>query len=105
MKLRKRKDKKLTQNNIIRILEVHKKEIHNYGVSKIGLFGSFLRGAQDKKSDIDILIEFENPKFDEYMELKFMLEKLFGRKVDLVMINALKPALNYIKKEAVYAKV
>jgi len=37
------------------------------------------------------------------MELKFLLERLFRRKVDLVVEDSLKPALRYVKKEAVYA--
>ncbi|GEM_PF-566551 len=96
--------KKLTKKDILRIIELHNEEIRFYGVKKIGLFGSYLKGKQKKGSDIDILVEFENPTFDNYMELKFFLEKLFGRKVDLVIEESLKPALNYVKKEAVYAK-
>ena len=96
--------KKLTRKEILRILEQHKDEIRSYGVKKIGLFGSYLKGRQKKGSDIDFLVEFENPTFDNYMELKFFLEKLLGRKVDLVIGESLKPALNYVKKEAVYAE-
>jgi hypothetical protein len=50
-------------------------------------------------------VEFSNPTFDNYIELKFFLEKLFRRKVDLVMEDNLKPALSYVKEEAVYASV
>jgi len=96
--------KELTKKDILRIIELHKDEIHSYGVKKIGLFGSYLKGGQKKGSDIDIIVEFENPTFDNYMGLKFFLEKLFRRKVDLVIEESLKPVLNYVKKEAVYAK-
>ncbi len=96
--------KKLTRKDILRTLELHKNEIRSYGVKKIGLFGSYLKNRQKKGSDIDFLVEFENPTFDNYMELKFFLEKLLGKKVDLVIEANLKPALNYVKKEAVYAE-
>ena len=96
--------KKLTRNNILRILEANKDRIHSYEVKRIGLFGSYLKNRQKKGSDIDFLVEFENPTFDNYMELKFFLEKLLGRKVDLVIEESLKSALNYVKKEAVYAE-
>ena len=57
--------------------------------------GSFARGDEHEESDIDILIEFEEGgrSFDTYMDLKFLLEELFGRRVDLVDRDAIKPAL------------
>ncbi len=96
---------KLSSGNIIRKIEDKKEQIRMYGVKKIGLFGSFLKKRQNKKSDLDILVDFKKPGFNEYMELKFMLEKLFGRKVDLVITKNLKPALKYVREEAVYAKL
>ena len=95
----------LNSKQIMKKIESAKESVKKYGVKKIGLFGSFLKKKQHKKSDIDILVEFDNPKFNEYMELKFMLEKLFRKKVDLVMIKNIKPALSYVKKEAIYAKL
>ena len=49
-----------------------------------------LRGEQKEKSDIDILVEFEKGKktFDNYMDLKFFLEEIFGVEVDLITIEA-----------------
>ena len=78
-------------------------ELKAYGVKKLGLFGSFGRSAQNVKSDIDILVEFEQDckTFDNYMELKFFLEKLFHRKVDLVIKDALKKGI----KEQVLSQV
>ena len=93
----------LTSDKIIKTLAEHTGEIHGHGVRKIGLFGSFIKRTQGKKSDIDLLVEFNELTFDNYMELKFMLESLFHRKVDLVVKENLKPALQHIKKEVVYA--
>jgi len=98
------KKKKLTSKSIIKMLRKHKDELNKYEVKKIGLFGSFLKGNQHKKSDLDFLVVFNKTTFDNYMELKFLLEKLFKKKVDLVIEEDLKPALKYMKEEALYAK-
>ena len=76
---------------------MHKNQdtIEKYGVKRIGLFGSFLKNKQKSDSDIDILVEFRKGKktFDNYMDLKFFLEDLFHRDVDLVVKEALKVKL------------
>ena len=59
-----------------------------YNVEKMYLFGSALNSNFNKKSDIDLLVKFKSfdlsKYFDNYMDLKERLEKLFGRQVDLV---------------------
>lgn len=70
-----------------------------------GIFGSIVRGEETQHSDIDILVEFEEGQelFKNYMGLKFLLEDTFRRKVDLVIIETLKPLIkDDILKEAVY---
>jgi predicted nucleotidyltransferase len=77
-----------------------------FGVKRIGIFGSFSRGEEREDSDLDVLVVFEEGQktFDNYMDLKFYLEDLFGREVDLVTERALKPQLkDIIMKEVVYA--
>jgi predicted nucleotidyltransferase len=77
-----------------------------FGVKNIGIFGSFARGEEHSDSDLDVLVDFEEGKktFDNYMDLKFYLEELFGRKVDLVTVNALRPRLKTaILRETLYA--
>lgn len=81
-------------------------KIKGCGVKKIGLFGSYIRNEQKVGSDIDILVEFEKEKktFDNYMDLKFFLEDLFKYKVDLVVVEAIKPDLKpYILESVKYA--
>lgn len=95
---------KLTPKRIISTLEKHGTELRRYRVKKIGLFGSFLSGKQKTVSDIDFLVTFDRPTFDNYMELKFLLEKIFHKKVDLVMDDSIKPALVYVRGEAIYAR-
>lgn len=65
-----------------------------YGVSEIGLFGSFVRGEQKKKSDLDILVGFDRPiGFFRFLELEEYLKKRVGVRVDLVTKDALKPRI------------
>ena len=76
-----------------------------FKVKTIGVFGSYARNNQHKGSDIDILVEFENgyKTFDNYMELKFHLEKILHAKIDLVLKNAVKKEIKeHIFAEAVY---
>jgi hypothetical protein len=74
-------------------------------VRRIGLFGSHVRDEPRPDSDVDILVEFEKPPHDHYMDLKSYLEDLLGTEVDLVMADALKPRLKpYISREVVYAQ-
>jgi len=65
-----------------------------YGVQRLGLFGSYVRGRQRKKSDIDILVTF-NRDIDlfDFLDLRKYLESQLQAKVDLVMETALKPAI------------
>ena len=98
--------KALSKDDVLKSLSASKRRFRALGVRRIGLFGSFARGEQRKGSDLDILVEFERGKksFDNYMDLKFLLEDLFGRDVDLVVKEAIRPALrNSILEGAVYA--
>jgi predicted nucleotidyltransferase len=51
------------------------------GVKSLGLFGWIARGDASPHSDVDILVEFDAPSFDHYMDLKFHLEERLGRRV------------------------
>ena len=96
----------LSKNDIVKAIQENMEEIKSYGIKKIGIFGSVATASQTEQSDIDILIEFQKDKkeFDNYMELKFFLENLFNRKVDLVIENALKSRIkDSILKEVSYA--
>jgi uncharacterized protein len=65
-----------------------------YNVEKMYLFGSALNSNFNTKSDIDLLVKFKSIElskyFDNYMDFKERLEKLFGREVDLVEEQTLK---------------
>jgi len=93
--------------DVLSLLRKHEPELkERFGVAKIGIFGSFARGEERPESDVDVLVTFRKGEetFDNYMDCKFYLEDLFGRKVDLVMNGAIKKRLKpYILGEVVYA--
>ena|SRR5437016_4325831 len=92
-----------TRSEIFDLLEQNRETIREFGVSELGVFGSFARDEQTEKSDVDVLVELEKHTFDAYMDLLFFLEDLFGRKVDLVMKDTIKPIIkNRILAETVY---
>jgi predicted nucleotidyltransferase len=83
------------RQEIIKIIRNKKPEMESrYGVQRLGLFGSYVRGRQRKKSDIDILVTF-NRDIDlfDFLDLRKYLESQLQAKVDLVMETALKPAI------------
>ena len=65
----------LNKKSVIKAIELHKAELQKFGAKKIGLFGSFAKGAHNKKSDLDFLVAFREKSLDNYMDLKFFLEK------------------------------
>lgn len=88
------------------VIKQHKHELEQkFKVKEIGIFGSYVRGEQKKRSDMDILVEFKEPiGLFQFIELEEYLEKLLGVKVDLVSKKALKPRIGEnIMKEVVYA--
>lgn len=76
-------------------LEQHREEMREeYRVKEIGIFGSYVRGETDDASDVDILVDFEQPVgFFKFLELEEYLEGLLGVRVDLVSRKALKPRI------------
>ena len=77
-----------------------------YGVTTIGVFGSYARDRHHRRSDIDILVDLEQSRknFDNYMELKFFLQRHTGGTIDLVLKESLRNELKpNILREAVYA--
>ena len=90
----------LTAEVIFGILRDHKELLRKLSVIRIGLFGSYTRGEQKRRSDIDFLVKFEEPTFENFMDLVFSLEKYFGRRVDIITEGSLSPYVRpYIEKE------
>lgn len=57
---------------------------NDFGVSRIGLFGSYARGEETEESDLDFLVELQPPIANHYFRLLSFLEQKFDKKVDLV---------------------
>jgi len=95
-----------TKEYILNTLKTFKPEFSKYGIQHIGLFGSYVRGEQSAKSDIDILIDFEPGKesYDNYMAAYDLFEKLFkNEKVEIVTKNGLSPYIGpKILKEVLF---
>lgn len=84
----------VNRDDILRCLREHMGEIRSLGVQHLSLFGSIARGEATPTSDLDVLVSFHGPAtLDGYMDLRDLLERLTGRRVDLVTERALKPML------------
>lgn len=89
---------------LIRILRMHLPELRErFGVRTLALFGSYARGEAGEESDLDLLVEFERvPGLIAFVELEQYLGDLLEVKVDLVLKDALRPAIGQrILKELV----
>ena len=80
-----------TKKDIEDSIEESRVVLNRLGVKSIGLFGSFLRNEVKDDSDVDLLVDFHSGKksFDNFMELAFYLEDLFGRKVEIITPQSL----------------
>jgi predicted nucleotidyltransferase len=95
--------KQLDTNDVLTTLSQHHQTIQNFGVRSLALFGSVARGHNTTTSDLDFLVEFEGETtFDRYMDLKFWLEDLFNKPVDLVTKRSLRKEISQkILQEAI----
>ena len=95
----------MEKDELIRYVEVLRQLLPRlmelYLVKSLGVFGSYVRGEQKKGSDLDMLVEFyEPPGLLKFIEMEHYLSDILGVKVDLVMKDALKPAIGrHILKE------
>lgn len=89
------KDRLLQQKQILK---------EKYQVKRVGIFGSYARSEQTQKSDVDILVDYEEaPSLFSLLELEYYLEEVLNSKVDLVTRNGIKPQLKEtILNEVVY---
>lgn len=94
----------MKKQTALHLLQDHKETLRQrFGVRHLSLFGSTVRDEAREKSDVDALVEFDDPATsDRYFGLQFYLESLLGCPVDLVSDKALRPELRpHIEKEAV----
>ena len=90
------------------LLEQQKDQLRDYGLRRVGIFGSQVRGEGTKTSDIDVLLDFD-PKQKTYRNFyasTTFLERLFDRPVDAVTPQGLSPYIKpYIERETTYVQI
>jgi uncharacterized protein len=93
-----------SREEVLALIEQNRDTLRKFGVRRIGVFGSCVRGEATAESDLDFVVEFSHKSFDAYMDLKSFLETLYRCRVDLVTLSSIKPRLlPIIQREAVYA--
>jgi len=92
-----------TKKRIVSLLKANKAILkEQFGIKKIGLFGSYARGDYTEFSDIDIIVDMPSD-FDLYYGLKEYLEKIFKKKVDLGLERNIRNLIRYrIDREIIY---
>lgn len=94
----------LDRKTILDRLAADAAELHSLGARSVSLFGSFARDEGGQDSDVDVLVDLDEHTFDRFMDLKLHLEDLLERRVDLVLVDGLKPRVrDRILREAIRA--
>lgn len=93
----------MTREQILDFLRQHKQEMHDrFGVTKIGLFGSYVRGEAREDSDNDIAVELEVDRlFRKFFALEMFLKTSLRKEIDLGIASALKP----IVREQIFREI
>ena|SRR5438105_1496269 len=96
-----------TKERVLAEIKAQQARLKSFGVKRIGLFGSFVRGEQHEGSDIDLLVEFEPglKTFKNFMHLSYFLEELLQNPVALVTRESLSPYIGpHIMREVEYVE-
>jgi predicted nucleotidyltransferase len=82
-----------TRAHVLALVQENQEQIKAFGVQRLGLFGSFVRGEQGEESDVDLLVEFSPGRktYRSFVHLALYLEELLGRRVELVTPDSLSP--------------
>lgn len=95
----------MSRHQVLDLLNHRKSDLQRrFQVRDVAVFGSVARDEDSPSSDVDVLVEFSGEaSFDQFMDLTFYLEDLFGRPVDLVTKKALRPELReQVEREAIH---
>ncbi len=82
-----------TREEIVELLQSHRRRLREFGVERISLFGSAARGTLEPQSDVDMVVEFSETTYRRFVSLKAFLESVLGRKVDLLTPDAVQGRL------------
>ena len=98
----------LNDEIILQKIKENEDEIRRYGVSRVGLFGSFARGEQREGSDVDLLVEFDKGKktFRNFIGFSEYIEGILGKKVEVLTPESVSPYIApYIQQEVKYVEI
>ena len=98
-------EKTLSKNEIINLIKAEKSFLkETFGVLNIGLFGSYAKDQQTPDSDIDLLVEFAEPRFDWIAGLNIYMEKKLDRKIEIIRKRTLSQSRFFerIEQEIIY---
>ena len=73
-----------TKQEVIDLIRSNRDRFAGFGVSEVGLFGSFVREEQTDESDVDLLVSLQNHSLDNFLALIDFAESIFERKVDVI---------------------
>jgi hypothetical protein len=95
----------MRREDVLQVLREHRPELDQFGVASLALFGSVARDEAQSDSDVDLLVEFDQPVgLFKFIGLQIYLQQLLGRRVDLVTPEALRaPMRERILGEALRA--
>ncbi len=90
----------MTKEKIKKIIREHKEILKKYKVKSVALFGSYVRNEQKENSDIDLLVEFKEDTYHNFINLIFSLEELLKKEITVVTKEDLSPYIQpYVLKE------
>jgi len=98
----------MNKNDIHSLIEGRKQELKQYGLRRIGIYGSYVRNEAIATSDIDLILDFDETKktYRNFIGSTFLLEKLLGHTVDAVTPQGLSPYIKpYIDHDATYVQI
>ncbi len=92
-RVKRNKSQLLSKQTIFRLIQLHQDRLKAFGIRRIGLFGSFVRGDQRHDTDIDFLVEsdFDQKTYDNFINAIYFLEELLGRDVEIITREGLSP--------------
>jgi len=94
----------MNKNNILDFLTMNKQEYYDkFNITRLALFGSYVKGLEHDKSDIDIVIEMENNNYFKLIEFENFISEKLDRKVDVGFFDSMKSFIRKsIEKDLVY---
>jgi predicted nucleotidyltransferase len=83
--------KAATKDEVLRILKEQLPYLReSFGIDEIAVYGSFSKGTQTRKSDVDLIVRLTKPLGLEFVSLADHLESVLGRKVDIATFETLR---------------